>query len=48
MHEPDTALAYSDIPDKEGGCYTRDGKTISAGKLIHEKFTGEEKIRQSI
>lgn len=48
MHEPDAALAYSDDPDQEGGWYTWDGRTIGAGKLIHEAFTGEEKIEQRI
>ena len=48
MHEPGTTLAFSDKPDQEGGWYTWDGKLIGAGKLTHEKFTGEEKIEQRI
>ena len=48
MHEPDTRLVYSDTPDQEGGWYTWNGRTIGAGKLIHEKFIGEEKIEQRI
>ncbi|MCU7924288.1 MAG: SRPBCC family protein [Candidatus Thiodiazotropha sp. (ex Dulcina madagascariensis)] len=48
MHEPDTTLVYSDTPDQEDGWYTWDGKTVGAGKLTHEKFTGEEKIEQRI
>ncbi len=48
MHEPDAALVYSDDPDQPGGWYTWDGRTIGSGKLIHEKFTGEEKIEQRI
>jgi len=48
MHEPDARLVYSDKPDQEGGWYTWDGKTIGAGKLIHEKFIGEERIEQKI
>ncbi|MES9972191.1 MAG: GyrI-like domain-containing protein [Candidatus Thiodiazotropha sp.] len=48
MHEPDTALAFSDAPDQEGGWYSWDGKTVGAGKLTHERFIGEEKIEQRI
>lgn len=48
MHEPEAALVYSDDPDQAGGWYTWDGRTIGSGKLIHEKFTGEEKIEQRI
>ena len=48
MHEPDTQLTYSDSPDQEGGWYSWDGKIVGAGKLIHERFTGTEKIEQRI
>jgi DNA gyrase inhibitor GyrI len=48
IHEPETQLAYSDTPDQEGGWYSWDGKTIGAGKITHERFTGEEKIEQRI
>ncbi|MCU7810598.1 MAG: SRPBCC family protein, partial [Candidatus Thiodiazotropha sp. (ex Notomyrtea botanica)] len=48
MHEPDTALTYSDTPDQEGGWYTWDGKTVGAGKLTHVQFTGNEMIEQRI
>ncbi|MEW8003425.1 MAG: SRPBCC family protein [Candidatus Thiodiazotropha sp.] len=48
MHEPETALAFSDTPDREGGWYSWDGKTIGAGRLTHERFIGEERIEQRI
>ena len=48
MHEPDTALTFSDTPNLENGWYSWDGKTVGAGKLTHERFTGEEKIEQRI
>jgi hypothetical protein len=48
MHEPGTTLAFSDNPDQEGGWYTWDGKLTGAGRLTHEKLTGEEKIEQRI
>ena len=48
MHEPGTTLVFSDKPDQEGGWYTWDGKLTGAGKLTHERFTGEEKIEQRI
>ncbi|MCU7929508.1 MAG: SRPBCC family protein [Candidatus Thiodiazotropha sp. (ex Codakia rugifera)] len=48
MHEPDTTLVYSDTPDQEGGWYTWDGRIVGAGKLMHQKFTGEERIEQQI
>jgi DNA gyrase inhibitor GyrI len=48
MHEPDTWVAYADTPDQEGSWYSWDGRTVGAGKLTHEKFTGEEKIEQRI
>jgi DNA gyrase inhibitor GyrI len=48
MHEPETRLVYSDTPDQEGGWYSWDGKTIGAGKITHQRFTGEEKIEQRI
>ena len=48
MHEPDTDLIYSETPNLEGGWYSWDGEIVGAGKLIHEKFTGEEKIEQRI
>jgi DNA gyrase inhibitor GyrI len=48
MHEPDTTMDYSDTPDQEGGWYSWDGKSVGAGRLTHEKFTGTEKIEQRI
>ena len=48
MHEPETKLVYSETPDQESGWYSWDGRTIGAGKLIHETFTGEERIDQRI
>ncbi|MGD2112699.1 MAG: SRPBCC family protein [Gammaproteobacteria bacterium] len=48
VHEPGARLVYSDTPDREGGWYTWDGRTIGAGRLVHEKFAGEEKIEQRI
>ncbi|MEW8078383.1 MAG: SRPBCC family protein [Candidatus Thiodiazotropha endolucinida] len=48
MHEPDTTLDFSDTPDREEGWYSWDGSIVGAGKLTHEKFSGEEKIEQRI
>lgn len=48
MHEPDTALTYSDTPDQEDGWYTWDGKIVGAGKLTHVQFTSNEMIEQRI
>jgi len=48
MHEPDTRLTYSDAPDTEGGWYHWDGKLVGAGRLTHERFTGEQRIDQRI
>ncbi len=48
MHEPDTRLTYSDAPDTEGGWYHWDGRLVGAGRLTHERFTGEQRIDQRI
>ncbi|MCM8854133.1 MAG: SRPBCC family protein [Candidatus Thiodiazotropha sp.] len=48
MHDPDATLVYSDTPDQEGGWYTWDGRIVGAGKLMHQKFIGEERIEQQI
>lgn len=48
LHEPDATLVYSDTPDREGGWYSWDGRTIGAGRLTHETFTGSERIGQRL
>ncbi len=48
LHEPETALSFSETPDLEGGWYSWDGKTVGAGRLTHEKFTGVAEIEQRI
>ncbi|MEW8506988.1 MAG: SRPBCC family protein [Candidatus Thiodiazotropha sp.] len=48
MHEPETALTFSDTPDQQGGWYSWDGKTVGAGRLMHEKFIADERIEQRI
>jgi effector-binding domain-containing protein len=48
LHEPETALVFSETPDREGGWYSWDGKTVGAGRLTHEKFSATEKIEQRI
>jgi DNA gyrase inhibitor GyrI len=48
MHEPGTRLTYSESPDQEGGWYSWDGSLVGAGRLTHERFTGQERIDQRI
>jgi DNA gyrase inhibitor GyrI len=48
MHEPETTLTFSDTPEREGGWYSWDSKTVGAGTLTHERFIGEERIEQHI
>lgn len=48
MHEPDATLDYSETPDREGGWYSWDGRTIGAGRLTHTAFSGEAGIEQRL
>ncbi len=48
IHEPDTAIVYSNDYQQEEGYYTWDGKTVGAGKVSHVKITPHSSIDQQI
>lgn len=48
LHEPDTALSFSENHDQVNGHYTWDGKIVGAGKLTHVSFEPPHSIKQRI
>ncbi len=48
LHEPDTAIVYSDNYNQEQGHYSWDGKMVGAGKLTHLSILPNQSIEQRI